>query len=237
MVECRAKRITMAVMSRPTFRVLHPGHPHFPPISEADEDGLLALGGDLTVEWLRLAYHMGIFPWTDNPITWWAPDPRAVFDIESFEPPKRLAKKVRQNRVTITFDQAFQRVIRNCAKPAPGREQTWIGPGLRKAYTALHKAGHAHSVEAWQGDGLVAGVYGVSFGGFFAGESMFHRVTDTSKIALVHLFNHLRDRGYVLFDTQVLSPLTESLGAIEIPRSDYMKRLRDALALPVTWQE
>lgn len=205
----------------------------FPDVRHSNRDGLLAIGGDLSVDRLLLAYRSGIFPWTDDPLTWWSPDPRAIFDLQTFRPPKRLADKMKKKPFEITFDRNFEGVIRNCSKPAPGRETTWISPGFVQAYTRLHRAGHAHSVEAWQNGELVGGVYGVCIGGFFAGESMFYRATDASKIALTHLLFALRDAGFQLFDTQVTSPLTERLGAIDIPRRDYLERLASALETDV----
>lgn len=209
----------------------------FPDVASANREGLLAVGGDLSTERLLLAYRSGIFPWTDEPLTWWSPDPRAIFDLHSFTPPTRLAQKIRRSPFTITFDRAFAQVIEACAQPARGRETSWISPNFVAAYARLHAEGHAHSVEAWQGEQLVGGVYGVCLGGFFAGESMFHLVTDASKIALVHLFTRLRDRGFLLFDTQVVSPLTVRLGAIEIPRNEYLRRLKVALACKTKWKD
>jgi leucyl/phenylalanyl-tRNA--protein transferase len=201
----------------------------FPDVASSNREGLLAVGGDLSTERLMLAYRSGIFPWTDEPLTWWSPDPRAIFDLNTFAPPARLAKKIRSNPFSITFDRDFAGVIEACAQPAPGRETSWISPGFIAAYTRLHHEGYAHSVEAWQDEKLVGGVYGVGIAGFFAGESMFHLVTDASKIALVHLFKRLRERGFLLFDTQVLSPLTVRLGAVEIRRAEYLRRLKVAL--------
>lgn len=209
------------------------GQIQFPDTNRCNRDGMLAIGGDLSVPRLLLAYRSGIFPWTDEPITWWSPNPRAIFDLQTYQPPRRLADKMKKQPFELTFDRDFQSVIQNCSKPAPGRETTWISPTFIEAYTALHRAGHAHSVEAWKDGKLVGGVYGVCIGGFFAGESMFHRETDASKIALTHLLFSLRDAGFQLFDTQVLSPLTERLGAFEIPRRDYLERLAAATALRV----
>lgn len=213
--------------------LLSPGQIQFPDPSRCNRDGLLAVGGDLSVPRLLLAYRSGIFPWTDEPLTWWSPNPRAIFDLHSYQPPRRLADKMKKQPFELTFDRDFPAVIKNCAKSAPGRETTWISPAFIRAYTELHRAGHAHSVEAWKEGKLVGGVYGVCIGGFFAGESMFHRETDASKIALTHLLFRLRDAGFQLFDTQVLSPLTERLGAIEIHRENYLQRLAAATALPV----
>ncbi|MDE1170124.1 MAG: leucyl/phenylalanyl-tRNA--protein transferase [Verrucomicrobium sp.] len=207
----------------------------FPDPGQARPDGLLAVGGDLSPERLVDAYRRGIFPWTDNPVTWWSPHPRAIFELKTFQPPRRLAQKMRQNRFHITRDRAFAAVIAGCAAPAPGREETWISPRFVLAYKELHRQGVAHSVEVWEGDALAGGLYGVALGGFFAGESMFHRVTDASKIALAFLMEHLRSRGFALFDTQVATPLTRSLGAVEIARDDYLRRLHDALQLPAVF--
>jgi leucyl/phenylalanyl-tRNA--protein transferase len=215
------------------MNILRPDNLVFPNLQTANREGLLALGGDLSVARLLLAYRSGIFPWTDEPLTWWSPDPRAIFDIVRFRPPKRLESKLRHNPFEITMDRSFSAVIHACAEPAEGRESTWISPRFIEAYLELHRQGHAHSVEVWQEKELVGGIYGVSINGFFAGESMFHRVTDASKIALCHLMQHLREKKFELFDTQVLSPLTARLGAIEIRRRDYLERLASALRNPV----
>ena len=214
------------------MNILRPDNLVFPNLQTANREGLLALGGDLSVPRLLLAYRSGIFPWTDEPLTWWSPDPRAIFEIDQFRPPKRLEPKLRRNPFQLTIDRDFPRVIRACAESAKGRESTWISPRFIEAYIELHVQGHAHSVEVWQAKELVGGIYGVSIEGFFAGESMFHRVTDASKIALCHLIAHLRDRKFQLFDTQVLSPLTARLGAVEIRRREYLERLGSALRAP-----
>ena len=215
------------------MNILRPDNLAFPNLQTANREGLLALGGDLSVARLLLAYRSGIFPWTDEPLTWWSPDPRAIFDLNTFHPPKRLVSKLRHHPFELTIDRDFSAVIQACAEPAEGRESTWISPRFIEAYTDLHRKGHAHSVEVWQDEKLVGGIYGVSIQGFFAGESMFQRVTDASKIALCHLIEHLRQRRFELFDTQVLSPLTARLGAIEIRRRDYLERLASALRKPV----
>ena len=217
------------------MNILRPDNLTFPDHHAANRDGLLALGGDLSVPRLLLAYRSGIFPWTDDPLTWWSPDPRAIFEIDKFRPPRRLEGKLRHHPYTLTFDREFEAVIHACAQPAEGRESTWISPRFIAAYVSLHKQGHAHSVEVWHGKELVGGVYGIAIAGFFAGESMFHRETDTSKIALCHLIEHLRERGFLLFDTQVLSPLTARLGAVEIRRADYLIRLDQALKSAARW--
>lgn len=203
----------------------------FPNPENASADGLVAVGGDLSIERLLLAYRSGIFPWTAKPITWWSPDPRGIFELENFQAPRRLAQIIRKQPYGVTRNRAFRDVMEGCAAPGPGRGHTWISPEFIKAYTALHRAGHAHSVECWRGEELVGGIYGVSVGGLFAGESMFHRADNASKIALVHLVEHLREQGFALFDIQMVTPATAALGAVEIPRSEYLRRLGIAVAL------
>jgi leucyl/phenylalanyl-tRNA--protein transferase len=200
----------------------------FPDPRRANPEGLVAMGGDFSVPRLLLAYRSGIFPWTVNPITWWSPDPRAIFELEHFHPSRSLEKLLRREPFGITKDRAFRLVMEGCAASAPGRRTTWIEPEFIDAYTRLHNQGHAHSVECWQGDELVGGIYGVSIGGFFAGESMFHRASNASKVALCHLVDHLRERGFLLFDIQMVTPATRRLGATEISREEYLERLKAA---------
>jgi leucyl/phenylalanyl-tRNA--protein transferase len=199
----------------------------------ADEHGLVAIGGDLGVATLLRAYRNGIFPWYNegDPILWWSPEPRAVFEFDRFYLSRRLVRTIRTGKFRLTINQAFGDVIRGCAD----RECTWITDEMIFAYERLHAAGHAHSIEAWQGERLVGGVYGVAIGGFFAGESMFHRVADASKIALAYLLEYLNVRGFVLFDTQVLTEITARLGAIELPRYEYLARLKHALEQPASF--
>jgi leucyl/phenylalanyl-tRNA--protein transferase len=207
----------------------------FPNPELADAEGLVAVGGDLSVPRLLLAYRSGIFPWTVNPITWWSPDPRAIFELEQFHVPRSLRRVLRRGVFRVTCDQAFRAVMEGCAAPAPGRRSTWIEPEFIEAYTRLHEEGHAHSFECWSGDRLVGGIYGVALGGFFAGESMFHRASNASKVALCHLVEHLRARHFALFDIQMLTPVTRHLGGVTIPRHDYLRRLAQAVALPRTF--
>ncbi|MBI2925118.1 MAG: leucyl/phenylalanyl-tRNA--protein transferase [Verrucomicrobia bacterium] len=197
--------------------------------------GLAALGGDFSVERLLLAYRSGLFPWTDEPITWWSPDPRAIFELDHFHVPTSLAKILKRGSFAVTIDHAFREVMEGCAESRPGRGHTWVTKNFIEAYTRLHQLGHAHSLECWMGGRLVGGIYGVAIGGFFAGESMFHRVDNASKVALARLVEHLRARDYALFDTQLLTPLTQRLGAINIPRREYLRRLADALKLRRTF--
>jgi leucyl/phenylalanyl-tRNA--protein transferase len=201
----------------------------------ADEYGLVAVGGDLGPSRLLEAYGRGVFPWYDEqtPILWWSPDPRAVFELDRFHVSRRLRRTVRSGRFTVTVNRDFAAVIRACAERRG--EGTWITLEMVAAYERLHRLGHAHSVEAWYGDVLGGGVYGVSIGGFFAGESMFTRVRDGSKVALMALVERLRQRGFALFDTQFVTEHTRRLGAVEIPRAEYLARLREALAREVTF--
>lgn len=201
-------------------------------IAGGQADGLVAMGGDFSVARLLLAYRSGIFPWTVRPITWWSPDPRAIFELEHWHVSRSLARVVRQKVFSVTRDQAFRQVMEGCAEPGPGRASTWVTPEFIAAYSRLHDEGHAHSVECWQDGQLAGGIYGVAIGGFFAGESMFRRADNASKVALHHLVQHLRERGFALFDTQVMNPATRQLGAINVAREDYLKRLKEAVALP-----
>jgi leucyl/phenylalanyl-tRNA--protein transferase len=204
---------------------------NFPDPRSADGEGLVAIGGDFSPERLRLAYRSGLFPWTANPVSWWSPDPRAIFEFAQFHVPHSLAKFMRKQPFEITRDRAFRQVMEGCAAPGRGRGRTWISSEFIAAYTYLHELGDAHSVECWSDGELVGGIYGVSFGGFFAGESMFHRAANASKVALCHLVAHLHARGYALFDIQMVTPTTRQLGAVRISREEYLKRLRVALAM------
>ncbi len=259
-------------------------------------DGLVAVGGDLSVERLLLSYRSGIFPWTIDPITWWSPDPRAIIELDQFHVSRSLAKTLRtcsadfqnesvaanvrstprqgtghgdhdpgqqvgrvtpcapqscqrypdgahgvtrptlrftdertdpgtsgQKNFSITKDRAFRQVMEHCA--AEHHDGTWISPEFIEAYTRLHQAGHAHSVECWQDKELIGGIYGVSIGTFFAAESMFYRTSNASKVALYFLIEHLRRRGFLLFDIQMLTPITRQLGGRTILREEYLKRL------------
>lgn len=211
----------------------------FPPPESANEDGLLAIGGDLSIERLLLAYRSGIFPWPLNPrmLTWFSPDPRAIFELETWEPGRSLRKRMNKGEFEVRTNTAFEQVMRRCAEPTSDRPSTWIIPGMFQAYGTLHQMGFAHSVEAWMEGELVGGLYGVSIGGFFAGESMFSRVSDASKVALVGLIQRMRERGMSLLDTQVMNPHLERLGAVEIPRLEYLWRLQRALEQPVRFAD
>jgi leucyl/phenylalanyl-tRNA--protein transferase len=207
----------------------------FPPPYLAREDGLLAVGGDLSVPRLLLAYGQGIFPWytEEDPILWWAPDPRLVLEPKDFHLPKRLARTIRQGRFRVTFDAAFSRVIHACAEPRPGKEQgTWLVPEMIEAYIRLHQAGFAHSVECWQGEDLAGGLYGVALGRIFFGESMFSRAADSSKVALAHLVQLLAAWEFNLIDCQMTTSHLISLGAREMPGYEFYDRLENHVPLP-----
>lgn len=202
---------------------------NFPNPSLADPDGLLAVGGNLEPETLLSAYQQGIFPWfdEDTPILWWSPDPRAILEFDNLYISKRLARTIRTNKFHVTFDQDFDAVVKGCTyRPEEG---TWITPEVANAYGEFHRRGHAHSVEVWQQGVLVGGLYGVAIGGLFAGESMFSTVSDASKIALVALVSRLKEKGYQLFDLQIINEHTSMMGATEIPRDDYLARVKTAI--------
>jgi leucyl/phenylalanyl-tRNA--protein transferase len=181
-------------------------------------------------ELLLLGYRLGVFPMamSDDSIEWFSPDPRAVLPLEDFHVTHALRRLVRRKPFEIAIDKAFPAVIRACAE----RESTWINRDIIESYTRLHELGHAHSVEAWKENQLVGGLYGVAVGGAFFGESMFHHVTDASKIALVALVEHLHTRKFVLLDTQWLTPHLQQFGGIQISRGHYLRLLRRAIDLP-----
>jgi len=195
----------------------------------ANRDGLVAITKGLTTERLLEAYPKGIFPWTENPVTWWSPDPRGVLPLNQLHVPRRLERTIRSGKFRFTINQAFREVIRGCAEPAPGREQSWIGPSFIKTYTELHKRGHAISYEAWQGNELAGGLYGIRIGKFFAGESMFTRSRDASSAVLVFAARTLRAEGCRLFDVQMVTPHTARFGAVEVSRMEYLRLLREAV--------
>jgi leucyl/phenylalanyl-tRNA--protein transferase len=205
-------------------------------VDSHDDEGLVALGGTLDPETLIRAYRSGIFPWSSDPvISWWSPDPRAIFDLDSWQPHRSTARSARRAGWQFTVDRDFGGVMRACAAASSERPSTWITPDFERSYTELHRRGLAHSVEVWAGDDLVGGLYGVTLGGFFGGESMFHRATDASKAAVGFLIERLRAGGFSLCDAQVPTPHLERLGATSIPRADYLARLRKALTKRATF--
>lgn len=206
----------------------------FPPVDFADADGLLAVGGDLDVESLLLAYRSGIFPWPvdDEHLTWFAPSRRAVIFVKDFSISKSLRRELRRNEYRFAFNENFEQVIRECAEiKNRGRQTgTWITEDIVTAYSEMQSAGFAHSIECYYEDELVGGLYGVAIGGMFAGESMFYRRSNASKLALWHAIEHLENKGVKWMDCQVINPFLKSLGAVTIDRVEYMTLLEEALA-------
>lgn len=217
----------------PVYRI--PSQLIFPPVDHAEPDGLLGVGGDLSPARLELAYRCGIFPWYSEgrPILWFSPDPRFVLYTAELQLPRSLRKIVRRGDFRITMDTAFTEVIAQCRqRPRPGQDGTWITGAMERAYTGLHRLGHAHSVEAWQDDRLVGGLYGVSFGHFFAGESMFALQPDASKVAFTWLVLQLRAWGFPLIDSQVRTDHLERFGARHIPRAQYLAEVAALIDQP-----
>ena len=205
----------------------------FPPPERGPRRGPIAVGGDLRPERLLLAYSMGIFPWQGEPLHWHSPDPRMVLLADELAVSRSLRRAIRRRRFRLTFDTAFAEVMTACATaPRPGQDGTWITPGMIDSYTELHRRGIAHSVEAWRDDALVGGLYGLSLGAAFFGESMFARETDASKIAFVALVERLSTWGIPLVDCQVYTEHLASLGAREWPRRDFLAALDAALDRP-----
>ena len=189
----------------------------------------MAISRELTPQRLLEAYPKGIFPWTENPVTWWSPDPRGVLPLDQLHVPTRLERTIRSQKFTFTINQAFDEVIRGCAQPAKGREESWIGPAFIQAYSQLHLMGYAVSFEVWHDNQLAGGLYGVKIGNFFSGESMFHRARDASSVALVLAARSLQAEGCQLFDLQMVTPHTKRFGAVEVRRDEYLKLLNHAL--------
>jgi leucyl/phenylalanyl-tRNA--protein transferase len=216
----------------PVFRLTR--QPLFPPPHLAEPEGLLAVGGDLSPERLLLAYSMGIFPWFNegDPILWWSPDPRCILEPSGMKVSRSLAKLLRRRVFETTFDRAFREVMAACAAPRREREGTWITAEMMEAYGRLHELGYAHSVEVWQDGELVGGLYGVCLGRCFFGESMFHRVPNASKAALAALAAHALDRRIELIDCQQSTAHLLSLGAVEIPRREFLAWLRRGGVVP-----
>ncbi len=207
----------------------------FPPLNTAlrDPNGLLAAGGDLSAERLVRAYRHGCFPWFQDgqPILWWSPDPRTVLLPGELHISRSLAKVLRQQRYRVTFDEDFAAVIQACAEPRSYAQETWITRQMQEAYHQLHQRGHAHSVEVWDGEALVGGLYGLAMGQLFFGESMFSRADNASKVGFATLVEHLQAWGFVLIDCQMPTRHLESLGAHSISRqdfADYLDRHLDA---------
>lgn len=215
----------------------------FPPVERAmrEPNGLLCAGADLSLGRLLEAYRRGIFPWYSGgePILWWSPDPRMVLFCDELKVSRSLAKSLRNKGYAVRVDTAFRRVLEGCSGPRRGDGGTWLSEDMRKAYFALHRAGHAHCFETWRDGELVGGLYGVAVGRMFYGESMFSRATDASKVALVALVEALRARGFPLIDCQMRTPLLASLGAREIPRRAFLRQVSALVNYPEpagTWR-
>lgn len=216
-------------MSEPEF---------FPSPFESNADGLVCVGGQLSPPWLLDAYGHGIFPWPvweDEPLAWWSPDPRAIIEFDAFHISRRLARTLRSSRFQVSCDRDFAGVIHGCATAGDRIDGTWLTSAMIDAYTKMHRLGHAHSVEVWEGSRLVGGTYGIAIGGLFAAESMFYQVRDASKVALAHLVAHLRARGYRLLDIQQWTPHTGRLGAVDVDRARYLRRLAEITGLDVSF--
>lgn len=201
----------------------------FPAVELASKEGILAIGGDLSVERLILAYKSGIFPWYNQgePIIWYSPDPRMVLVPDDLRISKSMRQLIRKNRYKITFNQAFKEVISQC-KTIDRKDQsgTWITDEMKQAYINLHACGSAKSVEVWYKDELVGGLYGIDLGSVFCGESMFSKVSNTSKLAFIWMVQYLKEKNYKLIDCQVYNPHLESLGAKEISRAEFLGYLK-----------
>ncbi len=204
----------------------------FPPLSQADESGLLAIGGDLEIESLVLAYSEGIFPWPikeEFPLTWFSPDPRGVIPLDNLHIPRSLKKFMSKCPYEIRYNTRFEEVINECSKvPRKNQESTWITSELKQAYINLFHHKLAYSVEAYSNNKLVGGVYGVCIGEIFSGESMFHKETNASKVCLLNLIEKIKPKGIKLLDTQMVTPVIQSLGGVEIPRNVFVKEIKKA---------
>ena len=201
----------------------------FPPVDQSNRDGILAIGGDLSLERLQLAYKSGIFPWFEEgePIVWWSPNPRMVLFLEELIVSKSMRNILSKNRFKVTFNQNFKDVISICQNiKRNGQNGTWITNDMIEAYCKLHELGIAKSVEVWQDEVLVGGLYGIDLGHVFCGESMFSKVSNASKVAFIALVNQLKAANYKLLDCQVYNPHLESLGCREIERTDFMEILK-----------
>jgi len=215
----------------------------FPPLSHAltDPNGLLAFGGDLSVERLCSAYKHGVFPWYSDaePIMWWSPNPRAIITTSSLKVNRTLRKVLKQKNFSVSINKAFDEVIHLCADAPFRKEDTWIVNEMIDAYKQLHLQGYAHSVEVWQNNELVGGLYGVAINGYFSGESMFYEVSNASKIALVSLANYLETANINMIDCQLLNPFLEDMGCFELSRNEFIQRQKQHLSINVPqdfWQ-
>lgn len=206
--------------------------PRFGPTDEP-----VAIGLELSAELMLTGYRKGLFAWSANPVTWWSPDPRAIFPFDRLHISKRLARKIKTHPFEIKIDYAFSAVVAGCAQPRHTGDGVWISRPFRRAFAELYELGHAHSVECWLDEKLVGGIFGVAVNGFFSAESMFHSATDASKIALYYLVEILRECGFQLLDIQILTAHTKSLGAREISRDEYLNRLERAVKAKIIWRD
>jgi len=214
--------------------------PHFPPVEVAGPDGVLFVGGSLAPDWMLEAYRRGIFPMPIRVdrrrlIAWLSPDPRGILEFDHFHISRRLARRLNRGEFEFTTNRAFAAVVEGCAAPRGYDDDCWLTLSMQNAYVTMHELGHAHSVEIWQGGRLVGGLFGMAIGGLFAAESMFYRARDASKAALAYLIDHLKSRGYTLLDVQWTNSHTRTLGATDIPRTEYVGRLADAIERRVTF--
>ncbi|WDE02848.1 leucyl/phenylalanyl-tRNA--protein transferase [Thalassomonas viridans] len=223
---------------------LHPENLAFPPLSQAlrEPNGLLAFGGDLSPKRLVHAYRHGIFPWFNqgDPILWWSPDPRAIIPVDDIKINRTLRKVVNRQTFTISVNREFTRVLKLCADAPFRKEGTWITDPMVAAYTRLHQQGYAHSIEVWQENELVGGLYGVAINGFFSGESMFYKRSNASKIALLALAKLLKEIDVAFIDCQILNPFLQEMGAIEISRQAFVKLKETAINKVIAhdfWQQ
>ena len=205
-----------------------------PALALRDPNGLLAFGGDLSPARLLAAYRRGIFPWFSHgdPLLWWSPDPRCVFRTDTVHVSRRLMRALRHSHWTLSVDRAFAEVMHACAAPRGADPGTWITPEMIEAYTHLHALGHAHSLEVWSGGELIGGIYGVSIGRSFSAESMFSRANDASKVALLALCRALHGWGFPLLDAQVPNPHLRRMGAVTLPRVEFLRQWRELVSLP-----
>ncbi|MBL7049372.1 MAG: leucyl/phenylalanyl-tRNA--protein transferase [Nitrospira sp.] len=207
----------------------------FPPATHAEDNGLLAVGGDLSAERIMAAYSLGIFPWysMDDPILWWSPDPRLILSPTDLKVSRSLRQVIKSDIFTVTLDRAFESVINECATVHQHNHgDTWITDEMIDAYIELHRLGHAHSVECWSDEKLVGGLYGISMGSVFFGESMFMKKSNASKVAFVKLVQQLQRWGFSIIDCQVTTSHLQSFGAQEIPRKEFLKLVTQALKTP-----
>ncbi|WDE09472.1 leucyl/phenylalanyl-tRNA--protein transferase [Thalassomonas haliotis] len=223
---------------------LHPEILAFPPLSQAltNPNGLLAFGGDLSAKRLVNAYSHGIFPWFNqgDPIMWWSPDPRAIIPVEDIKVNRTLRKVINRQTFTVTLNRDFARVLKLCAHAPFRKEGTWITPEMMAAYIKLHQQGYAHSIEVWQENELVGGLYGVAISGFFSGESMFYKRSNASKVALLSLAKLLKEINVSFIDCQILNPFLQEMGAIEIPRQAFVELKETAINKVIAhdfWQQ